>query len=262
MKKPEKQEKRNILYLLVCALIRLFYRRPDFVGTEKLPQEPCVLVGNHTQMNGPIIGELYFPGKPWIWCAGQMMRFREVPSYAYTDFWSFKPRWTRPFFKLLAYLITPLSVLLFNNARTIAVYHDTRLISTFRSSIEHLQQGDSILIFPEKNKRWNNILYDFQEKFVDLARFYYRKTDKALSFVPFYIAPALGKTFIGDPIAFDPSRPIEEERERVCAAIKNAITEMAAAQPEHTVVPYRNISRRLYPKNKPVEVYIDEETRG
>ena len=54
----QKRTHRNPLYLLVCALIRLFFRRPDFVGAEKLPDEPCVIVGNHTQMNGPIIAEL------------------------------------------------------------------------------------------------------------------------------------------------------------------------------------------------------------
>ena len=79
----QEKKKRNILYLLVCALIRLFYRRPEFIGTEKLPDEPCVLVGNHTQMNGPIIAELYFPGRPWIWCAGEMMNCKEVPGYAF-----------------------------------------------------------------------------------------------------------------------------------------------------------------------------------
>ncbi len=255
----QEKKKRNILYLLICALIRLFYRRPEFIGTEKLPDEPCVLVGNHTQMNGPIIAELYFPGRPWIWCAGEMMNRKEVPGYAFTDFWSFKPRWTHPFFKLLSYLITPLSLLLFNNARTIPVYHDSRLISTFRRSIEKLQEGNSILIFPEKNEHWNNILYDFQDKFIDLARFYYRKTGKALSFVPFYNAPALHQTLIGEPVVFDPAQPIEEERARLCAALKDAITAMAASLPEHTVIPYRNIPKRLYPKNIPIEVYTDEE---
>ncbi|MBR0040487.1 MAG: hypothetical protein IJP64_03805 [Oscillospiraceae bacterium] len=255
-----KRKRRNPLYLLVCALIRLFYRSPEIVGADRLPDEPCVIVGNHTQMNGPIIAELYFPGKPYIWCAGEMMRWHEVPAYAYTDFWSFKPRWCRPFFRLLSYLITPLSVLLFNNARTIPVYHDTRLITTYRESIERLREGSSVVIFPEKNERYNNILYEFQDKFIDLARFYYKKTGTALSFVPIYNAPALHRTLIGKPIVFDPARPIDEERARLCAALKDAITALAVSLPEHRVVPYRNIPKRLYPKNTPCEVYTDEKT--
>ncbi len=254
------EKKTSPLYRLICALIRLFYKRPEILGAEKLPDEPCVLVGNHTQMNGPIIGELYFPGKPYIWCAGEMMHLKEVPAYAYTDFWSFKPRWCRPFFRLLSVLIAPLSVLLFNNARTIPVYHDARLLSTYRGSIERLLAGDSVLIFPEKNERWNNVLYEFQDKFIDLARFYYKKTGAALSFVPVYNAPSLHETLIGDPIRFDPSQPIGEERARLCAALKDAITALAVSLPEHTVVPYRNIPRRLYPKNKPIEVHTHEKT--
>ena len=255
----EGKKKHNILYLIICALIRLFYREPTFVGTENLPEEPCVIVGNHTQMNGPIISELYFPGKKSIWCAGQMMHWGEVADYAFTDFWSFKPKIFHPFFRLLSWIITPLAVLIFNNASTVPVYHDTRLITTFRRSIELLQEGRSMIIFPEWNKRYNNILYDFQDKFVDLARFYYRKTKQALLFVPVYNAPKLHKTVIGKPVRFDPGAPIESERERICKAMKDAITEMAASLPEHTVIPYRNIPKRLYPKNIPIEVYTDEE---
>lgn len=255
----EGKKKHNILYLIICALIRLFYREPTFVGTENLPDEPCVIVGNHTQMNGPIISELYFPGNNYIWCAGQMMHWKEVAEYAFTDFWSFKPKIFHPFFRLLSWIITPLAVLIFNNASTVPVYHDTRLITTFRRSIELLQEGRSMIIFPEWNKRYNNILYDFQDKFVDLARFYYRKTKQALLFVPVYNAPKLHKTVIGKPVRFDPDAPIESERERICKAMKDAITEMAASLPEHTVIPYRNIPKRLYPKNIPIEVYTDEE---
>ena len=254
----EKKQK-NILYLFICAMIRLFYRKPRFEGTENIPDEPCVFLCNHTQMNGPIISELYFPGNNHIWCAGQMMHWGEVAEYAFTDFWSFKPKIFHPFFRLLSWIITPLAVLIFNNASTVPVYHDTRLITTFRRSIELLQEGRNMIIFPEKNKRYNNILYDFQDKFVDLARFYYKKTKKALLFVPVYNAPKLHKTVIGKPVRFDPGAPIESERERICREMKDAITEMAASLPEHTVIPYRNIPKRLYPKNIPIEVYTDEE---
>ena len=255
-----KKKRKNIIFLLICAIIRAIYKKPEFVGAENLPDEPCVIVGNHTQMNGPIIGELYFPGRHRTWCAGEMMHLREVPAYAYTDFWSFKPRWCRPFFRLLSYIIAPLSVIIFNNAATVPVYHDSRLISTYRESIEKLNEGQSMMIFPEKNERYNNIIYAFQDKFIDLARFYYKKTGKALSFVPIYIAPALDKTVIGKPIVFDPTKPIAGERSRICACLMDSITSMAVSLPEHTVVPYRNIPKKLYPKNIPLEVYSDEKT--
>ena len=151
-------------------------------------------------------------------------------------------------------------MLLFNNAHTVPVYHDTRLITTYRDSIEKLKQGYSMVIFPEHYDKHNNIVHDFQDKFIDLARFYYKKTGVELNFVPLYVAPRLRKLFFAEPIRFHADAPIADERRRICDALMDAITEIAVAQPEHTVVPYPNIPKRQYPKNIPLEVYTDEKT--
>ena len=242
-------KKKPWLFRAIKYLVRLFYPKIDVVGMENLPDEPVVIVGNHTQMHGPIACELYFPDNCYTWCAGQMMKLKEVPEYAYTDFWSQKPKYIRPLFKLVSYIIPPLSVLVFNNARTIAVYKDNRILSTFRESIAKLQDGNSVVIFPEHDKKYNNIIYDFQEGFVDVARLYYKRTGKELSFVPLYIAPKLKKMYLGKPIKFSADAPIAEERHRICDYLMNEITEIARSLPEHTVIPYRNIPKKYYPTN-------------
>ena len=248
------------LYRVIRWLVWLFSPKFKIVGAENLPDEPCVIVGNHSQMYGPIAGELYTPGKHDIWCAGEMMNRKEVAAYAYRDFWSGKPKWSRWFFKLLSHLIAPLSELIFTNAHTVAVYHDTRLITTFRESISKLQAGSSMVIFPEHYVERNNIVHDFQDKFIDLARFYYRKSGQELSFVPLYLAPKLKTMYYGKPIRFRHDEPIAEERTRICQALMDEITAMAVALPEHTVVPYPNIPKKLFPKNIPLEVCSHEET--
>ena len=178
------EKRTSVLYKIIKWLVWLFSPRMTIEGAENIPAEPCVVVGNHTQMNGPITSELYLPGKHRTWCAGEMMELKEVPAYAYRDFWSGKPRYIRWFYKLLSYIVAPISVCVFNNANTIAVYHDTRIVTTFRKSIEALRQGESLVIFPECPEPYNNILYQFQDKFIDLARMYHRKTGTRLAFVP------------------------------------------------------------------------------
>lgn len=244
-------KKTTLIYRIIRWLVWLFSPKFRLAGTEKLPEEPCVLVGNHSQMYGPIAGELYLPGRHYVWCAGEMMHREEVAAYAFQDFWSAKPKAFHWFFRLLSHLITPLAVCIFNNAHTVPVYHDTRLISTYRQSIERLQEGASLMIFPEHYDEHNNIVHDFQDKFVDLARFYYKKTGKALRFVPTYIAPYLSLMQFGEPIVFDPKAPIASERTRICGALMDAITDMAVSLPEHTVVPYPNIPKRSYPRSLP-----------
>lgn len=250
-----KQKKNKpLLFRVIKSLLRLFYPKIEIIGKENLPDEPVVIVGNHTQMHGPIACELYFSDNYYTWCAGQMMRLKDVPKYAYKDFWSQKPKHIRWFFKIVSYLIAPLSVLVFNNARTVAVYRDTRIIRTFRESVAKLQSGNSIIIFPEYDKKYNNIIYDFQDKFIDIARFYYKRTGKELSFVPLYIAPKLKKMYLGTPIRFNTENSSEDERKSICEYLMTEITEMACSLPKHTVVPYRNIPKKYYPTNVSEEV--------
>lgn len=245
----------STLYRFVRWLIWLFFPKYRIIGTENLPEEPCVIVGNHSQMYGPVAGELHTPVKHTVWCAGEMMHRDEVAAYAFQDFWSGKPEWLHPFYRFLSRLIVPLSLLLFNNAHTIAVYHDARLISTFRDSISALQEGISIVIFPECYEEHNNIVHAFQDKFIDLARFYFKKTGQVLCFVPVYICPELKIMCYGKGIRFQPNVPIAEERKRICSELMDSITRIAVSLPEHFVVPYPNVSKKHYPKNIPLEVY-------
>ena len=46
------------VFLFIRYLVRLFYPKTSLEGLHNLPQEPCILVGNHAQMTGPIVGEI------------------------------------------------------------------------------------------------------------------------------------------------------------------------------------------------------------
>ena len=239
-----------IIFKLVKWLVRLFYGKTEVEGLENLPESNAVLVGNHCQMNGPICGELFLPDNCYTWCAGEMMQSKDVPAYAFKDFWSQKPAWTHPYYKVMAHVIAPLCVCIFNNARTIPVYHDMRIMSTFKTSIKMLKEGRNLLIFPEKDVPHNNILYQFQENFVDIAKLYQKQTGIALTFVPVYIAPKLRKMYIGKGIAYNSENNIEDERRQIAEYLSDEITEIARALPKHTVVPYRNMPKKYYITNK------------
>lgn len=238
------------LFRIIKWLIKVCYPKITIEGLHNLPDTPSVIVANHSQMHGPIAGEIYFPKNSMIWCAGQMMHLKDVPKYAFEDFWSQKPKYTHPFYKLLSYIIAPLSVVIFKNARTIGVYHDTRILSTFKATIKMLQQGKHIVIFPEHNKTYNNIIYDFQDKYIDIAKLYFKKTGKKLNFVPMYIAPKLKKVYIGKPIKYKGDAPISEERREITQYLMREITNIARDLPRHKVIPYRNIPKKHYPYNK------------
>ncbi len=256
MSETEKHNKHNkgwAVYRIIRFLVWVFYPKIRVVGAEKLPEKGCIVVGNHSQMNGPIAGELYFPGRKMIWCVGEMMELKEVPAYAFRDFWSGKPRWNRWFYRILSYVIAPLSVAIFNNANCIGVYHDRRSLQTFRDTLDYLKKGYRVVIYPEKLTPHDRILYEFQDGFLDIARLYYRREKQPISFVPMYLAPKLKTMYLLEPVVYDPEADWDEEKARIKETIMSRITDMAASLPRHRVVPYANLPKKLYPYNRDEE---------
>ena len=256
------EKKTPLAYRIIRRTLTRLYRPVRLVGGEHLPEGACIVVGNHAQAHGPLSCELFFPAPHAVWCAGEMMHLRTVPDYAYRDFWSKKPRAVRWLFRLISYLIAPLSVLIFRNSHCIGVYHDARITSTFRETLQALERGEKVIIFPERDVPYNGILWKFQTGFADVAKLYYRRTGKELTFVPLYVAPAFHTMYLGEGVRFSADAPMAEERDRICAELARRITEIAESLPRHTVVPYPNVSKREYPVNVAREVSDHEETDG
>ncbi len=243
----EKKPSRIFPYLL--RIVKAFYIKYEIVGLENVPSEPAFIIGNHAQLHGPLVSQLHMMQNSCTWCAAEVKDIKAAQPYAYKDFWSGKPKNIRWLFKILSYVVAPLLVYIHTNARTIGVYHDHRVFATFRETIRRMEEGNHIIIFPEKAVPNNNILCQFQEGFVDTAKMYVKRTGKRVAFVPMYIAPKLKKVMIGAPVYYNEENDHEAERGRICAEMTNAITAMAKSLPRHTVVPYMNIAKKDYPTN-------------
>ncbi len=241
---------KSLTYRFLRFCIKTFYKKRTFIGLENITNEPYIFVGNHAQIHGPIIAEVQFPLKRKTWCIGNVLTTKEFIEHAKTDFWGQKPKWIKWFFYLLAYIIAPIGVNIFNNADVIGVYKDSRLSKTFKQTVRELHNGNNIIIFPECPTPYNNIVNDFQDKFIDVARLYYKLYGQCISFVPMYNAVRLKKVLIGKPIKFDPEVQIDEMRKIICDYLKNEITNLALTLPSHEVVQYANKGRRKNPKSK------------
>ncbi len=244
------EKKTSLTYRIIRATVRFFYLKMEVCGAENLPEGPAIIAGNHSQANGPVACQLYFPGDFRIWTIGEMMDKKTVPAYAYQDFWSKKPKGVRWFYKILAHLIGPLAECIFTNADTIPVYKDRRIFETFRLTVDALKEDEKVIIFPECYDEHNNIVHQFQTGFVDVAKRYYRETGKELPFVPLYVCPALKRLVIGKPIYFDHEAKIRDEQLRICGYLMDEISEMAYALPKHRVVPYPNVSKKQWPDSE------------
>ncbi len=239
------------VYRAVRWLASLIIPKPEYIGLENVPEGPCVLVGNHAQMYGPVYAEVWLTGERAIWCNGEMMHANEVPDYAYRDFWGSKPAWSKGFWRVLSYVIAPICASVFSNAHCIGVYRDARLKDTFKESLEALEAGKRVVIFPDWDKPYNDIIYEFQDRFIALGRMYQRQFGKLLAFVPMYAAPSIRKVAIGKPVYYDDAARPSEERTRVCEALMDAVTALGKSLPRHRVTPFPNLPRKEWRWSRP-----------
>ena len=62
MQTPEKtgvEKDDPVLYRLIRWIVKRVFPKYELTGTENLPDEPCVIVGNHAQAFGVVAAELY-----------------------------------------------------------------------------------------------------------------------------------------------------------------------------------------------------------
>lgn len=239
------KQKKPLFYRFLKSVVKLFYRKRQFVGLENIPEEASIIVANHCQIHSPATFELYFPLKKRIWCEWEMFYIKEVPNYANKNFWTEKPKKIRWFYKILSCLIALPAGYVFTRADTLPVYRDNRLMSTFKQSMEYLNAGYHNVIFADSEEKNNEIINRFNKGFVDVAKLYYKKYGKEVNFVPVYSAPTLKKMVVGKPIKFDSTKPFDEERERIISYIENEIYTMAKDLPQHVVIPFENTDKKL-----------------
>ena len=226
--------KEDLVTSIVIGVLRPFNRHKmvnmDHVRTD--PDNPIVFLGNHAEIYGPIASALCFPVPVRFWVISRMMfRNQDVRKYLYENTFSkktFLPVFVR---KLLARLLGWLSVNIMNSLKAIAVYRDSpmKLRQTIRESVEALNQGDNLMIFPEhpEGKYVKGGISELSPGFLMLAEAWWKKTGKKLRMMPVY-ANREKRTFtFGDEIRYEPENGYASEQDRILKEAYNQLAELS-----------------------------------
>jgi hypothetical protein len=95
------------------------------------------------------------------------------------------------------------------------------IVDTLRLSVKALLEGQNLLLCPdiEYKDRGANIgeIYD---GFLNLEKYYSRKTGRHLPFIPLHVSDRSGCITEGNAIYFDASENFQQEKHRVYARLK------------------------------------------
>lgn len=144
-----KKNRKKWFRVFKCFL-RLINKRPEFVFLEGKPEQGSIILSNHVGTTAPLKYELYFDHQFRFWGAHQMNDgMKSMYKYLSTTFYQEKKHW-KPFpAKVVAFLGTPITTVIYKGIRLISTYKDTRLRKTLKESIDTLNNNESIIIFPE-----------------------------------------------------------------------------------------------------------------
>ena len=214
---------------LLRAVIRNVYRQ-RLRGLENIrvdDENPMVFLCNHSEIYGPVISIccLPVPVRPWV-ISRIAITTEESIDYIHrydTSKWGWLPgKWRRPAARLLARL----GAWCMNQLECVPVYRDKpgQLMKTFRASVEALQAGDNLLIFPENP---NAVAQDHGYEregvgtlfsgFAMLGQIYHSRTGKRCRFVPVFCDKHTRTITFAPEIVYREDADPEEERRRVAA---------------------------------------------
>ena len=113
------------------------------------------------------------------------------------------------------------------------------LRKTCTLSVEAMEAGDNLLIFPEnpdgveQGKGYERAgIGEMFRGFAMLAPIYYNKTGKRCRFLPMFAHKSTRTLSFGTPIIYDPDTPPNEERDRIVDAMIQQMQEMAQREEE------------------------------
>ncbi|MBQ8952477.1 MAG: hypothetical protein IJ048_00010 [Clostridia bacterium] len=216
-------------YYRICRrILRLRYLQFE-CRSEAEHDNPAVFICRHRNAIGPIASLCLLPLGAYPWAFSAFMDTdacrRHLADYTFPVTWKINPTVSR----VLAAVLGPLFAKLVCSAGGIPVYRNSlKVRETFQKTIETMDEGGSILIFPDVNYAEEDgetgALY---EGFLLLEQLWNRKTGKHVQFVPVNISLS-GKTMtIGKAISFTGQMPYREEKGIILGQLEDAMNSMA-----------------------------------
>jgi len=192
-------KKHNFFINFIKWVIRKIRKLPLIIKQDDLP-EKAIYIANHNGASGPMNIITFFPKIVVPWGAYQMTQgYFSRWKYLYHTFYRNKLGYSIIRSFLLATFFGLVSRILYRGVKLIASYPDIRLRETITYSILHLENNNSILVFPEDSSSGYKDENSFHEGFIYLAKAYEKKHGSPIPVVPVYYHKEKHVIAIGKP---------------------------------------------------------------
>lgn len=221
---------KNFFMFITFGFAYIFARpfiRCKVIGKKNVQKddEARVFVTNHYEIYGPIAIFLRFPYKFRPWIIDKMMSPESVEEQMGLGIYSKFPKYPMWMKKIAVKTLKNIMVYtMTKRAKGIPVYRDNPRanIKTMQESTETLEKGKNLVIFPEETYVESGV-GEFMTGFEHIAKYYYQKTGKRITFYPIFISQINKKMYIEKPITFDPNNDPNDEKLKITTYLRNTM---------------------------------------
>lgn len=147
-------QKRKWWFRLLKWLTKGRYKRPTFVYLGEKFGNGGIILSNHEGTDAPMSLEMYCDKPVRMWGAHEMNSgLIKMYKYQTRVYYHEKKHWNLHLARLFCLLASPLTNLFYKGLNLISTYRDGRFMKTLRESIDALQNGENIVIFPEDSSK-------------------------------------------------------------------------------------------------------------
>jgi 1-acyl-sn-glycerol-3-phosphate acyltransferase len=191
-------------------------------------QGSLIIVSNHEGSFGPLSLVTSLPLELHPWVVSETTDARTAARRIQAEFLEAELHLRPPFSAWLARAIARIAAALMRDLNAVPVHQKSREVRmTVERSVELLEQGKNILVFPEDPaRRLNDVLCHFCTGFVHLARRYYERTRRTVLFLPVAVNRKVRAIRVGRPVRFDASAPFTAEKARLKSELEHRVYEL------------------------------------
>ena len=177
MSKNGYKDIRKPWFRVIKKIMRLFIKETEFVYLGEKITEPTIVLSNHVGTAAPLAWELY-GNLPFRFWGASEMNSGLISLYKYQTrvFYHEKKHWNLHLARLFCLIASPLTYMFYKGINLISTYRDIRFKHTITESIDTLDSGKSVIIFPEiSDNGYLDVLEGFHQGFTVLGSILLRK---------------------------------------------------------------------------------------
>ena len=199
-KKFKMPKRRQPIFKLFGKVLGCFLKATVESEIESLPDK-AIIASIHAAKNGPMAIALSYPKFSVMWghhsmLGGYRERFKYLRNVLYIQKMH-KSKFVATFKALYEALF---SIYFYKGMKFIGTYTDMRFNTTIKNSITVLDEGATVIIYPEDSSEgYFDTVRSAFPGFVMLASAYYRKKGEDVPVIPAYISTKKRRLIIGKP---------------------------------------------------------------